>query len=115
MNVGHFQVPPSLPALPHAPFGHSVVREQLHLGAQRGPHPHQHLLRADEGALVLVHVLLVHLIGQEDDPLPPTEGDELAQVGLREAVARGVAGIYEHQGSHLGERGEGQKGRKGGR
>ena len=70
-------------------LGDGVEGEQLDRLAVGLPHAVHDLPRADEGPLVLVDVLLIHLIGHQDDVLLVRELDQLAKVCLAEALAWG--------------------------
>ena len=60
-----------------------------------------YLSRTNEGAFILVYVLLIHLISKQDQVFSEAEVEYLSQIGFTKALPSGVPRIYDHHGSYL--------------
>mmetsp|Transcript_41229 Transcript_41229/g.129159 ORF Transcript_41229/g.129159 Transcript_41229/m.129159 type:complete len:244 (+) Transcript_41229:860-1591(+) len=100
MDVGGLEVAAAEAALAVGALGDCVEGHELHLVRPGLAHGGEHLLAGDERARA-VHVLLVHLVGEEHEALLVRERAELGELHVREAVAGGVTRVDEHHGAHV--------------
>mmetsp|Transcript_2823 Transcript_2823/g.5028 ORF Transcript_2823/g.5028 Transcript_2823/m.5028 type:complete len:361 (+) Transcript_2823:79-1161(+) len=96
VDVDHLDVATTQAALTQGALGHGVEAHHLETTAVRLAHVVSSATRADEGPLILIDVLLVHLVTEQDNLLVVRELHQLAQVVLAQALSRRVSGVDEH-------------------
>mmetsp|Transcript_7824 Transcript_7824/g.12798 ORF Transcript_7824/g.12798 Transcript_7824/m.12798 type:complete len:485 (+) Transcript_7824:414-1868(+) len=100
VDVGGVEVAAAHAALAVHALGHRVELDQLAVVPVGRAHAVQHLPAGDKGPARRVHVILIHLVRQQNDALLVAEPDEVLQLRLGEALAGGVARVDEHQRPH---------------
>mmetsp|Transcript_58737 Transcript_58737/g.182165 ORF Transcript_58737/g.182165 Transcript_58737/m.182165 type:complete len:422 (+) Transcript_58737:55-1320(+) len=100
LDVEQVHVTSADAALAGGAFGHGVEADELLIEGVRGTHRGDHLVAGREGHAP-VDVLLVDLVGQDDQTVAVGEANQLLEMLLPEALACRVAGVDDHHRAHL--------------